>query len=70
MAKAPSTPRVRAHRQRRRRGVFCVQVPVDKIAIEALVRMEYLPEARQQDVRAVQEAVENYVADAAFMMVG
>jgi hypothetical protein len=45
-SEAPSTPRVRAHRQRRRRGVFCVQVPMDKIA--ALVRMEYLPEARQQ----------------------
>ena len=38
MAEAPSTPRVRAHRQRRRRGVFCVQAPVDKIA--ALVRMD------------------------------
>jgi hypothetical protein len=70
MAKAPSTPRVRAHRQRRRRGVFYVQVPVGKIAIEALVRMEYLPEARQQDAIVVQEAVENYVADAPFMIVG
>jgi hypothetical protein len=70
MTEAPSTPRVRAHRQRRRRGVFCVQVPVDKIVIEALVRMGYLPEAQQQDVRAVQEAVENYVADAPFVMVG
>jgi hypothetical protein len=47
-----------------------VHVPVGKIAIEALVRMEYLPKARQQDARAVQEAVENYVADAPFMMVG
>jgi hypothetical protein len=70
MADAPSTPRVRAHRQRRRRGVFCVRVPVDKIAIEALVRMGYLPEALQQDGRAVQEAVETYVADAPFMPVG
>jgi hypothetical protein len=70
MAKAPSTPRVRAHRQRPRRGVLCVRVPVDEIAIEALVRMGYLPEAQQQDVRAVQEAVENYVADAPFTPVG
>ena len=44
-----------------------MQVPVDKIAIEALVRMRYLPEARQQDVKAIREAVENYVADAPFM---
>jgi len=47
-----------------------VRVPVDEIAIEALVRMGYLPEAQQQDVRAVQEAVENYVADAPFTPVG
>jgi hypothetical protein len=70
MAEAPSTPRVRAHRQRRRRGVLCVQVSVDKNSIEALVRMGYLPEALQQDGRAVQEAVETYVADAPFMAVG
>jgi len=69
MAEAPSTPRVRAHRQRRRRGVFCMQVNVDKNSVEALVRMRYLPEARQQDVKAIQEAVENYVADAPFMLV-
>jgi hypothetical protein len=67
MADAPSTPRVRAHRQRRRLGLHFVQVPVDKNAIEALVRMRYLSEARQQDVKAIQEAVENYVADAPFM---
>ena len=47
-----------------------MQVPVDKDVIEGLVRMGYLPEAQQQDVRAVQEAVETYVADAPFMMVG
>ena len=70
MSEVPSTPRVRAHRQRRRRGVFCVRVPVDKDAIEGLVRMGYLPEGEQQDVRAVQEAVETYVADAPFMKVG
>jgi hypothetical protein len=46
-----------------------VQVAVDKNSIEALVRMEYLPEALRQDGRAVQEAVKNYVADAPFMSV-
>ena len=70
MADAPSTPRVRAHRERRRLGVCSVQVRVDKDAIEELVRMGYLPEGEQQDVRAVQEAVETYVADAPFMKVG
>jgi hypothetical protein len=70
MADAPSTPRVRAHRERRRRGVFIVHVWVEKNSIEALVRLGYLPDAQQQDVRAVQEAVEIYVADAPFMKVG
>jgi hypothetical protein len=45
----------------------CVKVPVSKTSIEALVRMEYLPDALQQDVSAVQKAVETYVADAPFM---
>ena len=67
MAKAPSTSRVREHRERRRQGIRCVQVRVEKDAIEALIQWGYLPEALQQDGRAVQEAVENYVADAPFM---
>jgi hypothetical protein len=39
MADAPSTPRVRAHRERRSLGVCCVQVRVDKNSIEGLVRL-------------------------------
>jgi hypothetical protein len=69
MTDTPSTSRVRAHRQRRRLGVRFVRVPVDKDSIEALVRMGYLPGAQQQEVTAVQVAVETYVADAPFMMV-
>lgn len=67
MAKAPSTSRVREHRERRRQGTRCVQVRVEKDAIEALIRWGYLPEALQQDANAVREAVENYIADAPFM---
>jgi hypothetical protein len=63
MTKAASTPRVRAYRERRRLGVRCVKVPVSKTVIEALVRMGYLPEALQQDVSAIQEAVQTYVTD-------
>jgi hypothetical protein len=65
--KAPSTPRVRAYRERRRLGVRCVKVPVSKIVIEALVRMGYLPEDLQQDVTAIQKAVEVYVSDAPYV---
>ena len=54
-------------RERRRLGTRCVKVPVSKTSIEALVRMESLPDALQQDVSAVQKAVETYVADAPFM---
>jgi Holliday junction resolvasome RuvABC DNA-binding subunit len=64
MTKAASTPRVRAYRERRRLGIRCVKVPVSRTVIEALVQMGYLPEALQQDVRAIQEAVQTYVADA------
>jgi hypothetical protein len=39
MADAPSTPRVRAHRERRSLGVCSVQVRVDKNSIEGLVRL-------------------------------
>ena len=67
MAEAPSTPRVRAHRERRRQGAHTVQVRVDKDAIEALVRMGYLPETEQQDAKAVQGAVEIYISDAPFV---
>ncbi len=67
MADAPSTARVRAHRERRRLGVYSVRVRVEKDSIEALVRMEYLPKAQQEDLRAVQQAVETFVADAPFM---
>ncbi len=67
MAKAPSTSRVREHRERRRKGTRCVQVRVQKGAVEALVLMRYLPAELQQDRRAVREAVENYIADAPFM---
>jgi hypothetical protein len=67
MAEAPSTPRVRAHRERRRHGARCVRIQVDKDAIAALVKMGYLPEALQQDVGAIQDAVETYVADTPFV---
>jgi hypothetical protein len=67
IARPVSTPRVRAYRERRRLGTRCVKVPVSKTSIEALVRMGYLPDALQQDVSAVQKAVQTYVADAPFM---
>ncbi len=67
MAKAPSTSRVREHRERRRQGTRCIRVRVEKDAIEALMRLGYLPGALQQDANAVREAIENYVADAEFM---
>jgi len=35
MAEAPSTPRVRAHRERRRHGAHCVRIQVDKDAMKS-----------------------------------
>jgi hypothetical protein len=65
--RAVSTARVRAYRQRRRLGVHYVKVSVGKFSVEALVRMGNLPEAQQQDVSAVQQAVQIYVTDAPHM---
>jgi hypothetical protein len=67
LGRPASTPRVRAYRERRRLGARCVKVRVSKTSIEALVRMGYLRDALQQDVSAVQKAVETYVADAPFV---
>jgi hypothetical protein len=44
-----------------------VKVSVGKFSVEALVRMGYLPEAQQQDVSAIQKAVQTYVADAPYV---
>ena len=65
-ARLASALRVRAHRERRRLGVRCVRIQLDKNSIEALVKMGYLPEAEARDVRAIQKAVQTYVADAPF----
>ena len=62
MTKSASTPRVCAYRERRRLGVRCMKVAVSKTVIEALVRMTYSPEDLQQDVSAIQKAVQTYVA--------
>ena len=67
MTKSASTPRVCAYRERRRLGVRCVKVPVSRTIIEALVRLAYLSEDLQQDVSAIQRAVQNYVADAQYL---
>jgi hypothetical protein len=58
---------VRAYGERRRLGVRCVKVPVSKTVIEALIRLGYLSEDLQQDVGAVQKAVQIHVADAPFV---
>jgi hypothetical protein len=44
-----------------------VKVSVGKFSVEALVRMGYLREAQQQDVSAIQKAVQTYVADAPYV---
>jgi len=38
-----------------------------KVIIEALVRLAYLSEDLQQDVSAIQKAVQSYDADAPYM---
>ena len=66
-ARSASTLRVRAYRERRRLGVRCVRIRVENNSIEALVKMGYLPETQAQDLGAIQQAVQTYVADAPFV---
>jgi hypothetical protein len=66
----PRTPRETESWVRPLQPRACAPIGSEKSSIEALVRLGYLPEAQQQDVKAVQEAVEIYVADAPFMKVG
>ena len=62
-----STPRTRALRERRRRGVRLVQVRINEAEIEALERLGYLEPGLRGDVVSIQRAVQAVVSDTPFM---
>jgi hypothetical protein len=62
-----STPRTRALRERRRRGVRLVQVRINEAEIEALERLGYLEPGLREDGGSIQKAVQALVSDTPWM---
>jgi hypothetical protein len=62
---APSTPRVQAHRQRKRQGVRSVRVELTSDQLARLVdRHQYLDKSKVSDAKALQQAVQSLLSDA------
>ena len=66
-AKPTSTSRVRAFRERRRRGINLVQVRIKEAEIEALERLGYLEPGQREDPGSIQRAVAALLSDIPFM---
>ncbi|MGO9849097.1 MAG: hypothetical protein ACLPKT_21585 [Methylocella sp.] len=66
-AKSISTPRTRAFRERRRRGVRLIQIRIKEAEVEALERLGYLEPGLHEDAGSIQRAVEGLVSDTPFM---
>jgi hypothetical protein len=65
--KPTATERMRAFRERRRRGVRLIRVRIKKTEIEALERLGYLAPGQRENAGSIQRAVELLVSDADFM---
>ncbi len=61
--------RMRRYRQRKRRGLTCLMVWLNKVEIDRLVKAKYLDEDQTGDQMALQEAATAFVSDAFFSMV-
>ncbi len=66
-AKRSSTVRVRAFRERRRRGVRMVHIRIKEAEIEALERLGYLEPGLREDAGSIQKALETLVSDTPWM---
>ena len=64
MADRTTVERMRRYRQRKRRGLTCVMVRLNKVEIDRLVKAKYLDEDQTGDQMALQEAVTAFVSDA------
>jgi hypothetical protein len=54
---SPTAQRMRLYRKQRRHGLRSVRILLDKVDIDALIRMRLLKEDQRQDVEALQTAV-------------
>jgi hypothetical protein len=54
---SPAAQRMRLYRKQRRQGLRSVRILLDKVDIDALIRMRLLKEDQRQDVETLQTAV-------------
>ena len=54
---SPAALRMRRYRKQRKQGLRPVRILLDEMDIEALIRMEHLPEDQRQDPKALQKAI-------------
>jgi hypothetical protein len=66
-AKPTAAERMRAFRERRRRGVRMIQVRIKEEEIEALERLGNLAPGQREDAGSIQRAVELLVSDTKLM---
>lgn len=64
MADRTAVERMRRYRQRKRRGLTCVTVRLNKAEIDRLVKAKYLDEDQTGDQMALQEAATASASDA------
>ena len=56
-AQSPAAERMRAHRQRRRKGIRCLTVQLFDTEIDELVRRGFLPAVARNNLQAVRDAL-------------
>jgi hypothetical protein len=62
-AHSASVERMRRHRDRRRKGLTCVTIPLPQAQINGLIRKGWLPRAERADRTAIGNALLQYLYD-------
>jgi hypothetical protein len=62
-AHSASVERMRRHRERRRKGLTCVTIPLPQAQINGLIRRGWLPRAERADRTAIGNALLLYLCD-------
>jgi hypothetical protein len=63
LSDSPAAKRMRRHRQRRRYGIRPVQIGIDPVVIEALVKVRYLKAIESGNSDAIAQAVIDFMTD-------
>jgi hypothetical protein len=63
LSSAPAAERMRLYRRRRRLGLRTITVEIYPVAIEALIKRNYLKPHERDDLEEIQFAVRAYLSD-------